>query len=349
MKPLRVIVLMHEHLVPPDSIEGVDPAKAEWKTEYDVMSTLRKLGHDVSALGVDGQLGAIRTAIEVWKPDIVFNLLEAFHNVALFEQNVASYLELLRVPFTGCNSRGLLLAKDKGLSKRLMASHRIPIPEFTVVRRGEKVRRPKRLAFPLIVKSLTEEASLGISQASVVEDEDKLRERVAFIHASVGSDALIERFIDGRELSVSILGNRRLRVFPVWELMFANMPADARRIATERVKWSLKYQEKYGITTGESKDLAIGLYQRIQYLCKRVYRSLELSGYARIDLRLDKDGKIYVLEANPNPQIAHDEDFADAAKRAGMSYKALLQRIVMLGMEAGAEMKKVIAQSGSGN
>ncbi|HZS11042.1 MAG TPA: ATP-grasp domain-containing protein [Nitrospirales bacterium] len=339
MKPLRVMVLMHDHLIPPESIEGLDPAKAEWKTEYDVMSTLKKLGHDVSALGVASELGAIKTAIDVWKPDIVFNLLEAFHNVALFEQNVVSYLELLRIPFTGSNSRGLLLAKDKGLSKRLMASHRIPIPEFTVVKRGENVRRPKRLAFPLIVKSLTEEASLGISQASVVDDEDKLRERVAFIHKSVGSDALIERFIDGRELSVGIIGNRRLRVFPVWELMFANMPEDAHRIATERVKWSVKYQEKYGITTGESKDLPIGLCQRIQHLCKRVYRSLELSGYARIDLRLDRDGKVYVLEANPNPQIAHDEDFADSAKRAGMSYKALIQRIVTLGLEWSVETK----------
>ena len=333
MKSLKVLVLMHKHLVPPQTVSDVDLAQAEWKTEFDVLTALRKIGHDVEPLGVEKDLGIIRSAIDVWKPDIVFNLLEAFQNVSLFEPNVVSYLELLRVPYTGSNPRGLLLAKDKGLSKRLMAYHRIPMPEFTVFRRGEKVRVPKRLAFPLIVKSLTEEASLGISQASVVEDEHKLRERVSFIHTSVATDALVERFIDGRELYVGVMGNQRLRVLPVWEMQFTKMPDDVRHIATERVKWSLKYQEKYGIKTGELTEVTDGLSQRIRHLCKRVYRSLELSGYARIDLRLDKDGKIYVLEANPNPQIAREEDFAESAKRAGISYKHLLQRIITLGLQ----------------
>ncbi len=333
MKPLKVLVLMHKHLVPPQDVSNVDLEQVEWKTEFDVVTTLRKIGHEAEPLGVEQDLGIIRTAIDVWKPHIVFNLLEAFHNVSIFEPNVVSYLELLRVPYTGSNPRGLLLAKDKGLSKKLMAYHRIPMPEFSIFRRGQKVRLPKRLTFPLMVKSLTEEASLGISQASVVEDEQKLRERVAFIHDSVGTDALVERFIDGRELYVGVLGNQRLRVFPVWEMQFTKMPEDVRRIATERVKWSTKYQEKYGIKTGELKDVPDGVYEVIQHMCKRVYRSLELSGYARVDLRLDKDGKVYVLEANPNPQIAQAEDFAESAKRAGVSYKNLLQRIITLGLQ----------------
>ena len=168
MKPLKVLVLMHKHLVPPQDTSGVDMDKAEWKTEFDVVTTLRTIGHEAEPLGVEQDLGVIRSTIDVWKPHIVFNLLEAFHNVSLFEANVVSYLELLRIPYTGCNPRGLLIAKDKGLSKKLMAYHRIPMPEFTVFHRGQKIRLPKRLAFPLIVKSLTEEASLGISQASVV-------------------------------------------------------------------------------------------------------------------------------------------------------------------------------------
>jgi D-alanine-D-alanine ligase len=214
-----------------------------------------------------------------------------------------------------------------------MAYHRIPMPEFTVFRRRQKIRLPKRLAFPLIVKSLTEEASLGISQASVVEDEQKLRERVGFIHESVGTDALVEQFIEGRELYVGVMGNLRLRVFPVWEMQFTKMPDDVHRIATERVKWSTKYQEKYGIQTAELKDAPQGAIERIQHLCKRVYRSLDLSAYARIDLRMDKDGKIYVLEANPNPQIAEVEDFAESAKQAGVPYKQLLQQIITLGLQ----------------
>jgi D-alanine-D-alanine ligase len=294
---------------------------------------LRKIGHEAEPLGVEKDLGIIRSAIDVWKPHIVFNLLEAFHNVSLFEPNVVSYLELLRIPYTGSNPRGLLLAKDKGLSKKLMAYHRIPMPEFAVFRQGQKLRVPKRLTFPMIVKSLTEESSLGISQASVVEDEQKLRERVAFIHDSVGTDALVEQFIDGRELYVAVMGNQRLHVFPVWEMQFTNMPDDVHRIATERVKWSTKYQEKYGITTAEFKEAPDGTNERIRHVCKRVYRSLELSGYARIDLRLDKEGKIYVLEANPNPQIAQVEDFAESAKRAGMPYKKLLQKIITLGLQ----------------
>lgn len=333
MKPLKVLVLMHKHLVPPQDTSGLDTQNAEWKTEFDVVTTLRKIGHEAEPLGVEQDLGIIRSTIDAWKPHIVFNLLEAFHNVGLFEPNVVSYLELLRIPYTGCNPRGMLLAKDKGLSKKLMAYHRIPMPEFAVFRRGQRIRMPKRLTFPLIVKSLTEESSLGISQASVVEDEQKLIERVGFIHESVGTDALVEHFIDGRELYVGVMGNQRLRVLPVWEMQFTKMPEDVHRIATERVKWSTKYQEKYGIQTAALTDAPDGAVARIQHLCKRVYRGLELSGYARIDLRLDKDGKIFVLEANPNPQIAQMEDFAESAKQAGVPYEKLLQQIITLGLQ----------------
>jgi D-alanine-D-alanine ligase len=332
MKPLKVLVLMHKHLVPPLDTTGIETQKAAWKTEFDVVTTLRAIGHEVEPLGVETDLGIIRGAIDTFQPHIAFNMLEAFDDVALFEPNVVSYLELLKVPYTGCNPRGLLLAKDKGLSKKLMAYHRIPMPAFAVYRRGQKIRVPKDVPFPMIVKSLTEESSIGISQASVVDDEQKLRERIAFIHESVGTDTLVEQFIDGRELYVGVMGNQRLRIFPVWEMHFTKMPDDVHRIATGRVKWNTKYQEKYGIQTAELKGGPDGVVERIGHLCKRVYRSLELSGYARIDLRLDTNGKIYVLEANPNPQIAKDEDFAESAKRAGLPYEKLIQQIITLGL-----------------
>jgi D-alanine-D-alanine ligase len=336
MSKLRILALMDEDLVPPEEVSGVDVAAAPWKTELDVVQALLELGHEVQALGVGGDLGVIREAIRSFQPQIAFNMLEAFDDVAIWDQNVVAYLELLKVPYTGCNSRGLLLGRDKALSKKILAYHRIPVADFTVFHRGRRVRRPRRLQFPLIVKSLTLDASIGISQASVVEDEQRLAERVAFIHESIGTDALVEEYIDGLELSVGVLGNQKLTVLPVWQLDFGSMPEEARRIATERLKWSTAYQKKHGIKTGRAQ-LEEAVERQIQTICKRVYRNLLLSGYARIDLRLSPSGKVFVLEANPNPQLACGEDFADSAEHAGIPYRALLQRIINLGQrwEAG--------------
>jgi D-alanine-D-alanine ligase len=330
---LRVLALMHRHLIPPDTIEeGTDITAAPWRTEYDVVSTLTAMGHDVRNLAVHDDLGDIRRASEEWKPHIAFNLLEGFDDISIFDQNVVSHLELLKLSYTGCNPRGLLLARDKSLSKKLLAYHRIHVPEFEVVRMGRPIRRSKRLPFPLMVKSLTQEASIGISQASVVDSDDKLKERVQFIHESIGTAAIVEQYIEGRELYVGILGNQALQALPVWELFFKNMPEGAKRIATDRVKWSVKYQKKYGIDSGPAVDLPESKGDEIQHLCKRAYRALELSGYARIDLRMDGDGKVWVLEANPNPQIARGEDFAESAQKQGINYEAVLQRIINLGL-----------------
>src|SRR6266853_5761323 len=208
---LRVLALVHRHLIPPAAVEeGTDITSAPWRTEYDVISTLTAMGHDVQTLGVHDDLGDIRRASSEWKPHIAFNLLEGFDDIVIFDQNVVSHLELLKMPYTGCNPRGLLLARDKSLSKKLLAYHRIAVPEFEVVRIGRPIRRPRRLPFPLIVKSLTQEASIGISQASVVDSDEKLKERVAFIHESIGTAAIAERYIEGRELYVGILGNQSL-------------------------------------------------------------------------------------------------------------------------------------------
>ncbi|NGZ04306.1 MAG: D-alanine--D-alanine ligase [Nitrospira sp. WS238] len=332
MKRLRILVLMHEDLVPPENVTGGDVKTVEWRTEYDVVSTLKKLGHEVYPLGVKSDLDVIQSAIEQWKPDIAFNLLEEFDGVAIYDQHVVSYLELLHLPYTGSNPRGLMLARDKVLTKKVLAFHKIPFPKFIEVPQGRMVKRPKPLTFPLIVKSATEEASLGISQASIVTDDEKLAERVAFVHHSVGSGALIEQYIEGRELYVGIIGNGQLQVLPVWELIMDKLPDDAKRIATERVKWSRKYQIKYGIISKEADDLADHKTQEIQGLAKRVYRALGLSGYARIDMRMDAEGRLYVLEANPNPQIAEDEDFADSAKKVGYQYKDLLQELLNVGL-----------------
>ncbi|MBI2561757.1 MAG: ATP-grasp domain-containing protein [candidate division NC10 bacterium] len=328
----RILALVYEQLVPPENAGEAEAATAEWKTEYDVVSTLRALGHEVLPLGVGGDLGPIRKALEEFKPHIVFNLLEAFDQVPSWDHNVVAFLELMKVPYTGCNSRGLLLARDKALAKKLLSYHRIPVTDFAVFPMRRRVRRPRRLAFPLIVKSLTLDSSIGISQASVVETEEKLEERVRFIHESIGTDALVETYVEGRELYVGILGNQRLQVLPIWELLFTKMPEEQRKIATERLKWTLSYQRKRGIVSAEAADLPEGAAARIRDICKRVYRSLMLSGCARIDLRLSDTQGVYVMEANPNPELAKSEDFAQSAKAAGLEYADLLQRIVTLGL-----------------
>lgn len=337
MKKQRVLVLMHPDLVPPGDRAGYDPQEADlWKTEYDVVSTLRGLGHEVQPLGVQDELHPIREAIETWKPTIVFNLLEEFHRNVLYDQNVVSYLELLQVPYTGCNPRGLVLARSKALCKKLLAYHRIRVPAFAVFPLHRAIRRPRKLPFPLIVKSLTEHASLGIAQASVVDTDEKLAERVTFVHERLRTDAIAEEFIEGREYYVSVIGNDRLLALPVWELVLDNMPANAALIATAKVKHDVEYQKRHGIDQGVAENLPEGMAARMAQTSKRIYRLLEMDGYARIDYRLAADGSLYFLDANPNPEIAESEELAMAAQHAGISYPELLTRIINLGLRRSA-------------
>jgi D-alanine-D-alanine ligase len=231
----------------------------------------------------------------------------------------------------------MILARGKALAKKLVAFHRIKTPGFVVIPRGRKVRRPPRLAYPLIVKSLSEHASVGIAQASVVDSDEKLADRVAFMHERVKTDALVEQYIEGRELYVGVLGNERLTVLPVWELTFGTMPENATPIATAKVKHDPEYQEKWGIREGVAEDLPPAVTAGVDPIAKRIYRTLELDGYARLDFRLSAAGELYFLEANPNPEIAQGEEFAHAAAHAGVSYPELLHRIIRLGLQrAGA-------------
>jgi D-alanine-D-alanine ligase len=331
MRRLRILVLMHPDFVPPDSVDGYTAQEInKWKTEYDVVSTLRAAGHDVHPLGVQEEIKPVRDEIEGFKPHVVFTLLEEFHYQTAYDQHIASFLELMKVPYTGCNPRGLVLARGKDLSKMLVHHRRIAVPAFAVFPMRSKVKRPPRLALPLIVKSLNEDGSNGISQASIVDTDEKLVERVAFIHERIETAAIAEQFIEGRELYVGVLGNNRLKALPVWELQFGTMGGD--HIATEKVKHDTSYQERVGIVDGPAKGLAPEVTDRIQRTAKRIYRTLGLDGYARIDFRLAADGTPYFIEANPNPEIAKSQEFATAAKHDGLDYTELLHRIVALGI-----------------
>lgn len=333
MKSLRTLVVMHESLVPPDSLEGYSEKEIdEWRTEYDVITQLRKAGHEVRPVGVRDSLTPLRGEIDEWKPQVVFNLLEEFDGIVTYDQHVVAYLELMRQPYTGCNPRGLLLSRDKVLSKQLLAYHRIPTPQFAVFPRGQRFKLPKRLRFPMFVKSATEDASLGIAQASVVADEGHLRERVGFIHEQTTSDALVEEFIEGREIYVGVIGNQRLTTLPPWEMVFGSLPGSLPAIATRKVKWDKRYQQKYGITTNAAQDLAPPVIDRLGKLSRRIYKALHLTGYARMDFRLRPDGSLFVLEANANPNLSESEDFAESARAVGVSYAELLARIMSLGL-----------------
>ncbi len=333
MKKLRVLALMDKDLMPPDSIDGVsDKEMSPWKMEYDVLTTLRELGHEARPLGVGNQLGVIDEALKEFEPNVVFNLLEEFRGRGTYVPYVLGYLELIGRPYTGCNPRGLVLSDNKALTKKLLRYHRIPLPDFSVFPRGKVVRRPARLAFPLIVKAVAEHGSVGISQASVVNDDEKLKERVTFIHEQLQADAMAEEYIDGRELYVGVIGNHRLQTLPIWEMHFSNLANGALPIATDKVKWDLRYQQERGIRTAAAEGLPEELVRRIQKLSRRVYHILGQSGYARLDLRLTPDGKVHLLESNPNPNIAFGEDFAESAEAAGIHYNQLIQRILNLAL-----------------
>jgi len=332
MKQRRVLLLCHEDLVPPASREGFDPdAIHPWRAEFCVASALRELGHAVQVLGVSDDLQPVREAVEDLAPHAVFNQLVELRDVGAFAVHVVAYLELLGVAYTGCNPLGLALARDKALTKRLLRESGLPTPAFAVFPKGRRVQAPEGLPWPLIVKPLDEESSRGISQASIVRSERELVRRVAFVHEELGSAAIAERYVQGRELTVGILGNDRLETLPVWELHFRKLPKGTAPIATERVKWNRAYQKRIGVASGPAW-IEPSIASRIGELARRGFRAIGLSGYARLDLRLSDDGHVHVIEVNPNPDLADVEDFALAAVHGGRSYPQLIQRILELGI-----------------
>ncbi len=349
MKKLRILVLMHSELVPPmtpsenpkenlkrsfdfPTLKEEDRLETPWTTEYDILFNLQKMGHEISPLGVYSDLRKIGDAIEEFKPHIIYNLLEEFDGETVFDSHVVSYLELLRIPYTGNNPRGLMMARDKSLAKKILMYHRIKTPKFAVFPKNKKKSITKNLTFPLIVKCLDEDASLGLSQASIVNSEDKLIERVQYINQKIGVDAIVEEFVEGREFYVGVLGNYRLDLLPVWEVFYKKSEKPEREFYSRSAKWNEKYRSRKGIDSGKAK-ISAELELKIQSIAKKTYKALELNGYARIDVRMDKDENIYVIEANPNPNIARDDEFAESALyKKKWSYHELLQKILNLGI-----------------
>jgi D-alanine-D-alanine ligase len=306
----------------------------DWKTEANVLAALGTLGHPTEHLAIFDNLDLLRQKLETFAPDVIFNLADQFKNNRGFDQNIASLLEMQGVPFTGCGATGLVLCKHKGTSKKILGYHHIHVPNFVVIPRGQRIARLKRPKFPLLVKPVKEEASYGISQASFVTSDEQFKERVAFIHEKHDSDVIAEEYIEGRELYVSVMGNAKLTVFPIRELVFREVPPNEPKIATYKAKWDEEYRKRWGLQNQFPEGLEPALVAQIEETCKRIYRLLTIEGYARIDLRLTAANEIYFIEANPNPILAADEDFAQAAGKAGLTYPQLIDRIIRQAMKA---------------
>ena len=334
-KRYKVLVLFDTAGTPPPDQDFSKELKTDdWAAEAHVIATLTELGHEVRTIGVWDEPGMIIDEIKAHPPDAVFNLTEHFNEISAYDRNVAGLLEMMDVPYTGSSPTGLTLCKNKGMAKELLAYHKIRVPNFAIFSPGSTIKRPKRLKFPLFIKPLKEEGSVGISLDSFVDTDEAFEERVRFIHERMNQEALAEEYIDGRELYVSILGNERLRVLPFREVIFSGVPIDQPKFSTFKAKWDDAYRKRWGIQNIFAEPMANGAALRIVKICKAVYRALRIRGYGRIDLRITPEGEIVILEANPNPNLDREDEFAQSAMKAGLSYDKLIQQVLKLALTA---------------
>jgi D-alanine-D-alanine ligase len=331
-RQLKILVLFDTDHEPPADQDFSKQLETSEEAEFDVARALIGRGHTVRLLGIRDRLEPFIEGLRADPVDLVFNLTEGFGRSAALDYAVTSILEMFKLPYTGSPPAGLILARDKALTKKILAFHGIRFPHFMVYPRGAVAQRSSDLRFPLIVKPLDEDASVGIAQASVVKDDDALHERVMFLHEKLDRDAIVEEFIAGRELYIGVLGNDPPRALAPVEMLFDNQPSEEGRIATFKAKWSAKYRTNKGIRNVIAKDIPPELAERLSSVAVRAYKALRLRDYGRVDVRLAPDDEIYVVEANPNPFIAKGEDLADAALDAGLEFPDLIESIVELAM-----------------
>ena len=320
------IVLLHarDALEPP-----VDPVLEQLE------GALGAADYHSSRVAVDAAVEPVIEALRKAKPELVFNLAESFAGKSALESNVAALLNLLGLRYTGSSPAGLLIAGDKILTKKILSFHGIRTPEFATVYRGA-LDWAGDIAFPVIVKPPQEDASLGITSISVVRDIRELLERISDLQQQFQQPALVEQFIDGREFYVSVLGNAHAEALPVIEMDFSMFPPDRPRIASWDAKWGVEGAatgaEFAGTRSVLATDIDEVLLKRMQQVALEAFHALRLRDYARIDLRVTEDGAIYVIEVNPNCYLERGAEFARAAAADGLSYEALISRIVDLAL-----------------
>ena len=311
-----------------DAVDGAeDPVLGQ------IEGALRAGGHEPRRVMVDSEVEPLVRALTHEQPDLVINLAESFAGKSALESNIAALLNLLDLRYTGSSPAGLLVAGDKTLSKKVLRFHGMKTPEFATVYRG-MVDWAGDVQFPLIVKPPQEDASLGITQKSIVHDVRELLEKIAEIQGEYQSPALAEQFIEGREYYVGVLGNQNARALPVIELDFSKFPADRPRIASWEAKWGDegdgKGAEFEGTESIFPEDLPDDLRDRMQKAAVDAFHALRLRDYARIDMRVTDAGDIYIIEVNPNCYLEAKSEFARAAERDGIPFDALIGQIVEL-------------------
>ena len=302
-------------------------------TENDVFEALSANGYEVRLLGLFNSITPLLEEVKEFKPDVVFNMVEVFNGKAHLDKNIASLLETLGIPYTGASSDVLLICNNKALSKKILRFHRLRVPRFYTFYKGYRIWRPQTIKLPAIIKPLCEEASRGISQASIVDNDQAFVERIKFIHENMNMDAIAEEYVDGRELYVSVIGNRRLTVLPAREIKFGQLPEDEPRIATYKAKWDDKYRDRWGIKSVFVGKLADGVEEQMIDVCKRAYRALNMQSYVRFDIRVSAEGKVYILEANANPCLAKIDEMAQSAAKMDIAYNQLINKIITLALK----------------
>jgi D-alanine-D-alanine ligase len=294
----------------------------------EIFQALTKLGHEPSYHLLDGKNQSL-LALAKCGADLIFNLTESYAGDDTMDKNIAAFLELLHVPYTGSGPQAHYLAQDKAIAKKIFDFHKIKTPNFATSYKG-LTDHSHDIEFPLIVKPVAEDGSIGIDTGAVVDSVKELMERIHYIHEEFDSPALIEEYIEGREIYASILGNENAEVLPLIELDLSRLPKGTPRIATQDVKFDHE-TEAYKVTkSAPVEDLDEDTTKKLKDTALAAYRALKLQDYGRIDMRLNSKGEVYVIEANPNPWLASAAEFTMAAKRAGYSYTDMIEKIVGL-------------------
>ena len=302
----------------------------EPEMEYQIAQALLDNGHDVLLLGVRDDVQGASAQLASWRPDVVFNATEGFGDNPELDYLIPTMLEAQGYRYTGAPPVALLVTRHKAMSKKILAYHGVDVPGFVTYRVGERPATTVPLRFPLIVKPMLSDGSEGIGRASIVRTVPALARRVAFLHRRFGRPVIAEEYIDGRELYATIVGNGdRVQVLPFVELVFDGAAARPEsRIQTRRAKWDLAYRKRRGIRTVYARRLSRAVHARLEEVCRIAFRALWLRDYARIDVRITRDGKVWFLEANANPYLGFGHSAPEAAHKAGMYYEAFIQRIV---------------------
>ena len=313
-----------------DQGEGRPKKKSPEEDIQEVYEALKKAGHNPIFLRLDGTRESLRELADS-ETDLIFNLTESYGGDDSRDMNIAAYMELLGRKFTGSGAHGLYLAQDKSLAKKIFAFHGIRTPYFATSYRG-KLDHSHDISFPLIVKPTSEDGSIGIDASSVVQSVKELMEKIHDIHEEFDSPALIEEYIEGREIYAAVLGNESPEALPLIELDLSKLPEGTPRIAGKEVKWE-KETEAYKVTKAAPvEDLPEPTVKRLSDTALAAYQALKLRDYGRIDMRLSKKGEVYVIEGNPNPWLFSGAEFAMAARKGGRSYPQLIQEIVDLAL-----------------